>query len=215
MDFHAVSEGLHSVSRVLRHVANVVLHKFTASPSGGGGDPHFSIVLPTGQLLCFTVQGEHNFAFNLISNEKVQINAMFLPDSRRPEVTWMGSIGITALNSGYKKSNGTSLRFVAKEKKIYIGDKVVLSARKIEKLTFTDGKLTISEALPVKHPEVLVDLHDVSLSFSIKFKKEHLDIFWRSTGAQTVNSHGLIGMFARLASTSYRLQCSRSCPFLV
>ena len=150
-------------------------------------------------MLCYTVQGEHDFAFNLISNEKVQMNAIFLPDSHRPEVTWMGSIGITALNTGYKKSNGTSLRFTAKENKVYIGDKVVLHARTIEKLTFTNGKLTISEAPPVegfKYPEVLVDLHDASLSFSIKFMNEHLDIFWHSIGVQTVNSHGLIGMFS-------------------
>ena len=125
------------------------------------------------------------------------MNAMFLPDSRRSEVTWMGSIGITAMNSAYKKSNATSLRFIAKENKVYIGDKVVLHARNIEKLTFTNGKLTISEVPPVegfKYPEVFVDLRDVSLSFSIKFMNEHLDIFWRSTGVQTVDSHGLIGM---------------------
>ena len=131
------------------------------------------------------------------------MNAMFRPDSRRSEVTWMGSIGITAMNSGYKKSNATSLRFVAKENKIYISDKVVLRARNIEKLTFANGKLTISEAPPVegfKYPEVLVDLQDVSLSFSIKFMNEHLDIFWRSTGVQIVNSHGLVGTFGFLHS---------------
>ena len=129
------------------------------------------------------------------------MNAMFLPDSRRSEVTWMGSIGITAVNSGYKMSNATSLRFVAKENMVYIGDKVVLHARNIERLTFTNGKLTISEAPPFKgfkYPEVLVDLHDVSLSFSIKFMNEHLDIFWHSTGVQAVDSHGLIGMFDTL-----------------
>ena len=199
MDFHAVSAIIKKCPTM--HVYVVLSTQFVACPSGGGDDPHFSIVLPTGQLLCFTVQGEHNFAFNLISNEKVQMNAMFLPDSRRSEVTWMGSIGITAMNSGYKKSNATSLRFVAKENKIYISDKVVLRARNVEKLTFTNGKLTISEAPPAegfKYPEVLVDLHDVFLSFSIKFMNEHLDIFWHSTGVQSVNSHGLIGMFHHL-----------------
>ena len=126
------------------------------------------------------------------------MNAMFLPDTRRSEVTWMGSIGIIAMNSDYKNSTFTSLRFVAKENKVYISDRVVLRARNVEKLTFIKGKLIISEAPPVmgfKYPEVLVDLHDVSLSFSIKFMNEHLDIFWHSTGIQTVNSHGLIGMF--------------------
>ena len=143
------------------------------------------------------------------------MNAMFLPDSRRSEVTWMGSIGITATNSSYKKFNATSLRFVAKENKVYIGDKVVLCVRNIEKLAFTNGKLTISEAPPFegfKYPEVFVDLHDVSLSFSIKFMSEHLDIFWHSTGVQTVDSHGLIGMFDL---GCYQIMVLHIIPFLL
>ena len=122
-----------------------------------GDDPHFSIVLPNGKLLCYTVQGEHGFVFNLISNKKLWMNAMFVPDSRREEVTWLGSIGIVVWNSGYKMSNATYLRFETMGKKIYIGDKVVLEAKNIEKLSFKNGKLTISEAPPAegfKYPSV-------------------------------------------------------------
>ena len=160
-----------------------------------GDDPHFSIALPGGKLLCYTVQGEHGFTFNLISNEKVFMNALFVPDSRRDEVTWLGSMGIIATNR-YRKSNSTALRFEALEKKIYINDKVVLQPRNVEMLTFSNGKLTISEATPVegfKYPKVYVNLRDVGLSFSIQFLAEHLDLFWHSTGQQTENSHGIIG----------------------
>ena len=161
-----------------------------------GDDPHFSIALPGGKLLCYTVQGEHGFTFNLISNEMVFMNALFVPDSRRDEVTWLGSMGIV-VKSGYRKSNSTALRFEALEKKIYINDKVVLLPKNVEKLTFSNGKLTISEAPPMegfKYPKVYVDLQDVGLSFSIQFLAEHLDLFWHSTGQQTSNSHGIIGM---------------------
>jgi len=163
-----------------------------------GDDPHFSIVLPSGKLLCYTVQGEHGFVFNLISNKKLSMNAMFVPDSRREEVTWLGSIGIVVWNSGYKMSNATYLRFETKGKKIYIGDKVVLEAKNIEKLSFNNGKLTISEAPPAegfKYPSVEIDLRDVGLNFTIKFTNEHLDLFWHSTGHETKDSHGLIGNF--------------------
>ena len=162
---------------------------------GVGDDPHFSIALPGGKLLCYTVQGEHGFTFNLISNEMVFMNAMFVPDSRRDEVTWLGSMGII-VKSGYRKSNSTALRFEALEKKIYINDKVVLEPRNVERLTFSNGKLTISEAPPMegfKYPKVYVDLQDAGLSFSIQFLAEHLDLFWHSTGQQTENSHGIIG----------------------
>jgi len=100
-----------------------------------GDDPHFSIVLLNGELLCYTVQGEFSFVFNLNINKKIHMNAMFVPDSRREEVTWIGSIGIVVQNCHYKQSNAPYLlRFETKGKKIYIGDKVVLEAKNVEKL---------------------------------------------------------------------------------
>ena len=161
-----------------------------------GDDPHFSIALPSGKLLCYTVQGEHGFTFNLISNKRLHMNAMFVPDSRREEVTWLGSMGIVIHSSSYKKSNSTALRFEAKVNTIHIGDEIILKARNIEKLTFSGGKLTISEAPPLegfKYPAVHVDLKDVGLSFTIKFMNEHLDLFWHSTGQAIGDSHGIIG----------------------
>ena len=142
------------------------------------------------------MQGEHDFVFNLISNKMFHMNAMFVPDSRREEVTWLGSMGIIVQNSQYKMSNATYLRFETKGKKIYIGDKVTLLAKNIEKLSFNNGKLTISEATPFegfRYPSVLVDLQDVGLNFTIKFMNEHLDLFWHSTGKNTKDSHGIIG----------------------
>ena len=163
-----------------------------------GEDPHFSIVLQSGKLLCYTVQGEHDFAFNLISNKMLHMNAMFVADSRREEVTWLGSMGIIVQNSQYKTSNATYLRFETKGKRIYIGDKVTLEAKNIEKLNFNKGKLTISEATPFegfRYPSVLVDFQDVGLNFTVKFMNEHLDLFWHSTsaGRNTKDSHGIIG----------------------
>lgn len=163
---------------------------------GLGDDPHFSIALPSGELLCYTVQGEHGFSFNLISNQKMIMNAKFIPDARRPEVTWLGSIGIIVEHSNYKGSNETKLRFESHEKSIYIGDKVVLEAKNIEKLTFSNGKLTISEAPPMQgfhYPSVYVDLEDVQLQFTVKFTNQHLDIYWHNTGGRLTDSHGLIG----------------------
>ena len=161
-----------------------------------GDDPHFSIVLPDSTSLCYTVQGEQGFVFSLISNKMLHMNAMFVPDSRREEVTWLGSIGIVVHNNGFKTSNATYLRFEAKSKKIYIGDNVVLKAKNIEKLSFNNGKLTISEAPPFegfKTPSVDIELQNVGLHFTTKFMNEHLDLFWHCTGHETQDSHGLIG----------------------
>ena len=73
------------------------------------------------------------------------MNAKFVPDARREEVTWIGSMGIVVRNSAYKDSNATKLRFEVEGKRIFVDDKVVLKAKNVEKLVFSNGKLTISE----------------------------------------------------------------------
>ena len=70
-----------------------------------GGDTHYSIMLPSGQLLCFSVHGEKNFPFNLISNNLLQMNAFFIEDTMRDEITWIGSLGVVVQHTHYKKSD--------------------------------------------------------------------------------------------------------------
>lgn len=161
-----------------------------------GDDPHFSIVLPGGKVLCYTVQGEHGFSFNLITSTRLIMNAMFIPDTHRKEVTWLGSIGVVVANSQYQGSNITKLKFDVDTKEVHIAEKVTLKAKNIEKLTFHEGKLTISEAPPkegFQYPAVMVNLSDVGLTFTIKFTGSHLDMFWHSVGEQREDSHGLVG----------------------
>ncbi len=169
----------------------------TAIPPGGGmgGDPHFNIVLPNHQQLCFSVQGEHGYSFNLISNKLIHMNARFVPDPKREEVTWIGSLGIVVTS---RKMNETKIRFEAKEKMIYIGEKLSLHVRRVEKLTFSDGKMTVSEGFRGNsggHFRVGVELVDIGLSFSVNFVKEHLDLTWNKVGRQPPKSHGIIGKY--------------------
>ena len=177
-------------------MGNFVIH---AADGGGGmgGDPHYSVLLPSGQLLCFSVQGETGFSFNLISNKLMHMNALFVQDAVRDEVTWIGELGIVVRNTPYKKFKHTKLRFVVEEKKIYIGEEVALQVQKIDKLTFSNGKLMINESSRTKgekSPEVYVDLQDVGLSFKVRFtKSKHLDLSWERVAKQPADSHGMIG----------------------
>ena len=172
----------------------------TPSPDTGmglGGDPHFSILLPSGQLLCFSVQGEHNFVFNLISNKIIHMNAKFIPDSRSSEVTWIGSLGMVVRS---KKANTTSkIRFEALNKMVYVDDKISLKAQSVKKLTFANGKLTVTESDPTirkaVYPQVQVDLQDVGIAFTIRLVKEHLDMVWNKVRKQPKDSHGIIGKY--------------------
>lgn len=161
-----------------------------------GGDPHFSIVLPSGKLLCYNVQGKHGLSFNLIHSKTLHMNAMFVPDSKRKEVTWLGSIGVVVSNVYYQGLNVTKLKFDVNTKKVHIGKKVTLKVKNIKEMTFSNGRLTISENHPKdrsKKPAVRVNVDDVGLSFTIRFTGNHLDVFWHHVGEQRENFHGLIG----------------------
>ncbi len=170
----------------------------TQSPQVGmGGDPHFSILLPNHQQLCFSVQGQHDYSFNLISNKLIQMNARFIQDAKRDEVTWIGSLGIVVMTTSTNR-NTTKIRFEAEDKMIYIGEKLSLHVKKIDRLTFSNGKLTVSEALRNKKEKkfrVHVELVDVGLSFRVDFVKGHLDMTWNKVGRQPANSHGIIGVW--------------------
>lgn len=159
-----------------------------------GSDPHFSVLLPTGQLICFSVQGEHGFTFNLITNDLIQVNALFIPDRLRDEVTWIGAMGVVVKGSKYKSLNDTKLRFVADEKKIFLGN-TALDAAGIGKIQLSGGKLTIFEnEREDRLVEVEVVLADVGLEFSVRFVKgTHLDMVWKKVVQQSQSSHGLIG----------------------
>lgn len=121
------------------------------------------------------------------------MNARFIPDPKREEVTWIGSLGIVVTS---RKMNQTKIRFEASEKMIYIGEKLSLHVKRVEKLTFSKGKMSISEGFHGKnngHFRVGVELVDIGLSFSVDFVKNHLDMTWNKVGRQPPNSHGIIG----------------------
>jgi len=163
-----------------------------------GDDPHFSVVLPSEKLLCFSVQGDHGFSYNLISNRMLHMNAIFIPDSRRAEVTWIGTLGIVVTDSSTKGTNETSLLFEIKTQRVTVNNKVKLIAKNTDRITLSNGKLSISEASRFegfRYPEIFVNLKDIDLRFTVMFKNEHLDMFWHSTGQQNEDSHGLIGEF--------------------
>ena len=164
-------------------------------PDGGvGSDPHFAVRLPEGNLLCYTFQGLHNTTFNLISNDQLEMNALFVPDATAYDNTWLGSIGITVLHNG---KNIYALKFIADDQLIRLGERVQLKAKTIKKLSFHNGELTMLEVPSnhtPKHPRVQVEFVDSNLNFTVRFtKNNHLDLFWHSTGVPYEDSKGVIG----------------------
>ena len=70
--------------------------------NGAGGDPHFLVNLPDNSNLCFSMQGEPGFAFNLVTSEFIVINAVFIdaPPRLKDWSTVIGEIGILCVLVG-------------------------------------------------------------------------------------------------------------------
>ena len=161
-----------------------------------GADPHFSVVLPSKKLLCFSIMGEQGFSYNLISNSKLVMNALFSPDSKKDGVTWIGALGIIAKNA--ERANQVAVSFTARQHRIEF-NKVKVSPENIGKIRFKKGQVYISDrSSPIPHgvyPSVLIIIEDVGVNFTVHFMNEHLDLFWHNTSYHnhTQDFHGLIG----------------------
>lgn len=157
-----------------------------------GSDPHFSVLLPSGSLLCYTVQGQPNSLFNLINNEHLAMNALFVPDPN-PEFkikTWLGQIGITVKDA----EKHIQLVFTAASSEVTVNKKVSIPSSTVEKLSFRTGKLVMMETRRTRHPRIYIEYNDAGLHLSIVFVNDHhLDLIWHSTSRITGKSSGLVG----------------------
>ncbi len=126
------------------------------------------------------------------------MNARFIADSIREEITWIGELGVVVKQAPKKKSNTTQLRFCAKEKTVCVGDKMKLKAAGIEKMSFSNGQLAISERMgesDLERPEVIVEFPDAGISFTVVFVRgKHLDMVWNKVEPNMGKPHGMIGM---------------------
>jgi len=95
-----------------------------------GADPHFVCPLKNGQLLCFSVQGEPDFIFNLFSDANVQANAKFsLPHPDESHALMNSSTFIQEIGLTFKAANDKSV--ITKIKLSALDHTVIVSGNKI------------------------------------------------------------------------------------
>ena len=103
-------------------------------------------------------------------------------------IQWLSYLGLPQM----------TIELDAREDRISIGVELNLTAHSLERITIRDGKVMLSEAIPTdkfRYPTVKINLSDLGFSFSVRFMKEHLDLFWHSSPRQSQDSGGLIGTF--------------------
>ena len=79
---------------------------------GMGNDPHFFLPLANGDHMCFSIQGEPDFAFNLIDDKYIQLNGQFVAPNEEDShaianvSTFLGDLGLVVKNPD---TNGTTI----------------------------------------------------------------------------------------------------------
>ena len=159
-----------------------------------GLDPHFIVLLPGGEKLCYSVQGQPGKIFSLFKNEIVQVNAQYVPAHGRHHSTYLGAVGITCF-----KGAPITIVFTAINQMITISSGLEIDARQIVEITFKDNDVILTEAdeeakKAHRHHGIHVEVTDLKLAFSVWIMDSaYLDVTWHSPGHLKQDSQGLIG----------------------
>ncbi|XP_065899976.1 inter-alpha-trypsin inhibitor heavy chain H5-like isoform X2 [Dysidea avara] len=173
-----------------------------------GQDPHFAVPLSDGQLLCYSVQGLAYFAFNLISDPTININAYFIPPEKKEDfkeyATFLGDIGIMIQPNNCegkcKTEDITKITISASDRSVLLdGSRTVLSDRPVHVMVDnTTATIQLGEKLKKgEHPNMIVSVKKPTLSFKVNFVNEHLDLAVMDDNGISDGCHGIMGQFLR------------------
>jgi len=166
------------------------------------GDPHFSIPLPSNEILCYSIQGYPGLSFNLISNYHIIINALFVDSiNDQTEATWIGKLAVILPSS---ENDDTTVVFNSIDQEVEIQNEGIFKASAIEQININNhDNITIKGT--VKHndgnPCVRVVYSKQGAIFNVTFHSHHLDIDWIVQEKLMENSHGLMGNHVMLLCT--------------
>ena len=169
-----------------------------------GCDPHFYLPLANGDHLCFSIQGQPNFAFNLISDKYIQINAEFvLPAEDESNTianisTFLGDIGMIIGNKDTDKH--VVIHVSAQDHIVLVNNSLAIVKDKQVFVDVSNGKVTIKINEDSQNTKVNKDesawlyINTEGFGVKIKFYKKHLDMLFTETSGLSKDAHGLIGM---------------------
>ena len=177
----------------------------TVTPPTCGADPHFVCPLQNGQRLCFSLQGEPDFMFNLFSDVNIQVNAKFsLPHSDESHSLINGSTFIQEMGLIFRTANNknltTKMKLSALDHSVTVSGHVVTVSNKPVTITITKGTLQIATSEETSVTTKSLDetalvtiISDVGFGVKVKFVKKHLDMIISDTSGLSKKAHGIQG----------------------
>ena len=149
------------------------------------------------ETLCYSIQGYAGLAFNLISNPRLTINALFI-DSDSLDATWIGKVAVIPRNM----TKAQTIIFDSVKQEVYLPDKGHMKASlikliKVRKsghvyIKFTKG-LVAKEGS--KDNRIRISHKQLDAKFDVTFYSDHLDVDWKIQDKLIPHSHGLMGKY--------------------
>ena len=166
-----------------------------------GCDPHFFLPLANGDHMCFSVQGQPDFAFNLISDKFIKLNGQFvLPAEEESHTisnvsTFLGDLGLVILNQ--KTNITTVIKVSAVDHTVLAGNSLTVVKDKpvtvnvFEKVTVSIDSHVQTDRL--KDESAWLYINTDGFGIKVRFYKKHLDMLLTKASGLTKDAHGMIG----------------------
>ena len=171
-----------------------------------GQDPHFIVPLMGNQKFCYSMQGMANFAFNLVSDYFISINAYFvLPEEEKQSMfkeyaTFIGDIGILIQQDGHRGKdqlkNMTKISISASDHSVTVdGIKTVISDHSVNVVIDSRSTMvTVDKTVDEKTtPDLTVTVKQPKLSFGVTFVHSHIDLVFIDDSGVSHDCHGIMG----------------------
>ena len=149
----------------------------------------------SGKTLCYSIQGYPGLAFNLISNNHITINAMFIDSvNDKTEATWIGKLAIVPRGG----EDYQSIILDSTKQQVIIEGQGEFMAEVVHELHIyghnnISVRFTKGLARQSGNPVVRVVYTNPLAIFDVTFHSNHLDVDWKIQDNMLVNSHGLMG----------------------
>ena len=170
-------------------------------------DPHFYLPLVNGDHMCFSVQGEPNFAFNLISDECIKLNAQFVLPAKDGSntianvSTFLGDLGMVVHNQNTDKD--VVIHVSAQDHSVLVGNSLTVVKDKPVFVDVLNSKVSVDVNINKQTTKLTKDesawlyINTEGFGIKVRFYKKHLDMFFTTTSGLSKKAHGLIGKLAR------------------
>ena len=151
--------------------------------------------------MCFSVQGEPDFAFNLIRDQHIQLNGQFvLPAEEESHTignvsTFLGDLGLTIKDQ--ETGNVTVIKVSAPDHSVLVGHSLtVIKDRPVNVDVFKTVTIKVDphvQTAKLKDESAWLSINTNGFGIKVRFYKKHLDMFLTKTNGLTKDAHGLIG----------------------